>query len=74
MGKVVLQGDSPFDLGAAQRATVKSVNGGVEISLFFVLPDHGPLEQQIPFRMSPKAARILAERLSAEAVKAELGN
>jgi hypothetical protein len=32
----VLQGDSPFDLGTAQRATVKSVNGGVEISLFFV--------------------------------------
>lgn len=72
MGRVDLQGDSPFDLGTAQRATAKSVNGGVEISLFFVLPAHGPLAQQVPFRLSVKAAKSFSHQLTAEIVKAEL--
>jgi hypothetical protein len=73
MGRVELQGDSPFDLGTAQRASAKSVNGGVEISLFFVLPDRGQQVLQIPFRLSVKEAQLLADNLSFEATKAELG-
>jgi hypothetical protein len=72
MGKVVLQGDSPFDLGTAQRAIVLCANGGVEMSLFAILPDHGPRPLQIPVLLSVKVARQLAEDLSAAAVEAEL--
>jgi hypothetical protein len=72
MGTVDLRGESPFDLGTAQRATAQCVNGGVEISLFFVLPDRGPQVVQIPLRLSAKVASKLASDLSAAAVEAAL--
>lgn len=72
MGIVDLQGELPFDLGTVQRATARSVNGGVEISLFLVLPAHGPLPLQIPFRLSAKEAVSFAAQLNAEVVNAEL--
>ena len=71
-GIVRFEGDPPFDLGTAQRASARSVNGGVEIALFLVLPDHGPLPQQIPVRMSAKVARSLATELAHAAVEAEI--
>lgn len=69
--KILFQGVAPFDLGTAQHGRAQSLNGGVEMTFFVMLPDHGQLPQPVRVRMSPSAARTVAEQLSDAVTKAE---
>jgi hypothetical protein len=64
------KGPSPHDLGTAEIATVRVVNGNIEVALHIVDDWHRPGAQIVQVRMAPSVARSLAERLAVTAADA----
>ena len=61
--KVTFEGTAPFALPVAQSGTVRAVSDTVEMTLYHVLPEHGPKPKPVRTLMTAAIARQLAEGL-----------
>jgi hypothetical protein len=68
---ITFKGLPPHDLGPAESASARSVDGNVEMTLYVLDDWHSPTSVAIRVQMPPSVARSLADRLTAAAVEAE---
>ena len=73
-GQVVFPGEGPFWIPAAQSAIATGGSNGVEVTLYCLIPDKGPLPHPIRVHMTFGVARNFADELMTAAVDAELAS
>jgi hypothetical protein len=72
-GKIILQGQGPFHLPIAQRATaIGDKNNGVTMMLWAVFPERGPQPESVSAQMLSKTARPSLSRLDRGELSREL--
>jgi hypothetical protein len=64
-GKLVTQGEAPYDLGTAQEAKARSLNGSVGLTLRISFDGKRP--EWVEVRMAPSVALEAAAQLRASA-------
>jgi|HubBroStandDraft_1064217.scaffolds.fasta_scaffold2126521_2 hypothetical protein len=71
MGTITYEGQAPFHLPVAQRATARAVNDAVEMTLYAIVPDQGPAPVPIRAMMTWHVAQTLAHEMTGAALEAE---
>ena len=68
---IKFEGEAPFHLPVAQRATAHVVNDAVEMTFYAICPDQGPEPVPIRAMMTWHVAQTLAHQMTGAALEAE---
>ena len=68
---IIFKGLSPHDLGPAESASARAIDGSVEVTLHVLDDWHSPTLVAIRIKMPPSVARSLADQLTPVAAQAE---
>jgi hypothetical protein len=60
---IEFRGSPPHDLGITELATIRPVDGNIEVTLHILDDWHRPMREVVRVQMAPSVALSLAERL-----------
>jgi hypothetical protein len=69
--RIRFEGEPSFHLPVAQRAIARVVNDAVEMTLYAIVSDHGPVPVPIRAMMTWHVAQTLAHEMTGAALQAE---